>query len=484
MAGRKMSGDNMIFADPDSEGAEASAGPDIQPQTTSKEKTMFRDLNKLDEHIGRSEVLARLETVKLPKDDKGQKALLDEIKRQYASDEPIRGLNDRINSEDMLAFAQYIDNVINDGKIENVEGQINNVVDPNGPEPIETTEPNVVPEPQPQPIVEPVPTVEPEPQPTVEPEPSKEEPVEVANLPKRMDPTPGIRGCWEEGPSKIFMMTAIAKDSFKPKIRPFYFNPKNLSPEEQELAMRMLTTRGIKPVVAQAPQDMEKSRNPIQQGEVVWIVGAEYDQDGKEIPYRERSNQIKQLKNFWKACMRNKDMAYGLDLQKDDTLPPISDAKKNKPNRDANEGARGEFIRKAGEQLKDIGLAAADAWDKFSDQAFAAANTPEEFGSHLLTAMLCLPWNFAANIAKRKAEKVDLSLPERMTKKPPSFMPKTQEEKIRQAKAVQEFMKKMMEKDPSVFMDMAEKGIFGPQVQQAPMEAKMQKVNQVFAGGS
>ena len=119
------------FLDPDSEGAEASASPGVNPvwkkepktvqDVAPKKKTMFRDLNNLDAHMSRSEVLARLEDVELPKDDNRQKALLDELKRQYAGKGKIQGLNGRINTADMLKFAQYIDNVIDDGEPDNVD---------------------------------------------------------------------------------------------------------------------------------------------------------------------------------------------------------------------------------------------------------------------------------------------------------------------------------------------------------------------------
>lgn len=138
--------DDMIFADPDLESVEnevKTTSADIktveevnpvennveQPKVEKVQITLrntFRDLNNLDAHMPIGQVLARLEDVEFKENETQKKELFDEIKRQYLlkrenPDYKVQGLNGRINSTDMLKFAQHIDNVIDDGEPDNID---------------------------------------------------------------------------------------------------------------------------------------------------------------------------------------------------------------------------------------------------------------------------------------------------------------------------------------------------------------------------
>jgi hypothetical protein len=138
--------DDMVFADPDLESVEnevKTTSADIktveevnpvennveQPKVEKVQITVrntFRDLNNLDAHMPIGQVLARLEDVEFKENETQKKELFDEIKRQYLlkrenPDYKVQGLNGRINSTDMLKFAQHIDNVIDDGEPDNID---------------------------------------------------------------------------------------------------------------------------------------------------------------------------------------------------------------------------------------------------------------------------------------------------------------------------------------------------------------------------
>lgn len=108
--------------------AEVVVNPE-QPKAEKVQTTVrntFRDLNNLDAHMPIGQVLARLEDVEFKENETQKKELFDEIKRQYQlkrenPDYKVQGLNGRINSTDMLKFAQHIDNVIDDGEPDNID---------------------------------------------------------------------------------------------------------------------------------------------------------------------------------------------------------------------------------------------------------------------------------------------------------------------------------------------------------------------------
>ncbi|MBE6446070.1 MAG: hypothetical protein E7021_01505 [Alphaproteobacteria bacterium] len=108
--------------------AEVVVNPE-QPKAEKVQTTVrntFRDLNNLDAHMPIGQVLARLEDVEFKENEIQKKELFDEIKRQYQlkrenPDYKVQGLNGRINSTDMLKFAQHIDNVIDDGEPDNID---------------------------------------------------------------------------------------------------------------------------------------------------------------------------------------------------------------------------------------------------------------------------------------------------------------------------------------------------------------------------
>ena len=127
---------------------------------------------------------------------------------------------------------------------------------------------------------------------------------------------PGFADNWEKGPCMAFRMTHVAKDSFLPYLRPYYFNPKYLeNDEERARAWRMLEQQDISPLICYAPENMCKGVYNIQKGEIVWAVGAEYDSKGKAVPREEREAQINKLKALWAIGINDYGFALGLKLQ-------------------------------------------------------------------------------------------------------------------------------------------------------------------------
>ncbi len=295
---------------------------------------------------------------------------------------------------------------------------------------------------------------------------------------------PGLKGNWQQGPSKAFRMTHVAKDSFKPTLRPFYFNPNTLSPEDRELARKMLESRGIYPQPGMAPKDLSKGPNPIKAGEPVWVIGGEFDGNGREVPYAERKQQLKKLNTFWKMAARNPAIAFGKDLdvtkanggkrdmdlpdivERDDktNLPPIverSTGNREPQKRGGENGTTSGDLKDAIKtQAKDVLGAFSDALDRFNARVFEKnISSPEEFGSEFMFGLLAFPFNFLDAYLKTKADRVDLSKAQKGNKKDSSLS--NEDDKARQAKAMQEFMKKLAEKNPDLIDELAQKGIIG-----------------------
>ena len=130
--------EEVVFIDPkpQNEPTETWVPPVVKEETIVEQpkaekvqttvRNTFRDLNNLDAHMPIGQVLARLEDVEFKENEIQKKELFDEIKRQYQlkrenPDYKVQGLNGRINSTDMLKFAQHIDNVIDDGEPDNID---------------------------------------------------------------------------------------------------------------------------------------------------------------------------------------------------------------------------------------------------------------------------------------------------------------------------------------------------------------------------
>ncbi len=295
---------------------------------------------------------------------------------------------------------------------------------------------------------------------------------------------PGFEGNWEQGPDMSFKLTGVWKGSFKPYVRPYYFNPNVLTDEEKHRAMKMLTLRGIYPEHEMATEDMHTSLNPIREGDAVWVI-------------RDKE-QIKKLKDFWKAGRKNRDIAFGIDLytptSKEGTKPKkTKDSwKDGGARKDLWKGVKGagkelwEGVKGAGgivgDQLKDVFVPLNTALDKFNKDVFDQSfNNPEELGSQMLMSMLAFPFNFLDAYLQLKANKyADLGTGKKDKEDKTSASSGLSGGKERQAKALQEFMKKMIEKDPELFGEMAEKGVLGPKTEAMNQEQKTQNAQQIL----
>ncbi len=256
---------------------------------------------------------------------------------------------------------------------------------------------------------------------------------------------PGFWANWHKYPNYKFMSTDEGK-SFR--ARPYYFNPSKLTEEEKELARHMLAKAGVKIDEVEAPLDFKKGPVPMQEGDDVWRVTG--------------SKNIKKLKKFLNECQENEDKALGKDL-----TPAKSEDEKSV---DWKGGAKkvidgtGKFIKGVGSGIKKIGKLDSvksinAAMDKFNESVFKTGlDSPEEFGSNMLIAIMAFPFDFLDIYLKTKAEKyADSGDSSDSDKKVPSM----EDDRKKQHEALKKIMNKMVEKDPELFRELAEKGVLG-----------------------